>query len=128
MEWTGPDESSAQENFEDKLKDCIDGLTEKRYWIMNSAHILKLIDFYTYSCKWSNHYSSSMILLVCTIVSIYRQLVIWFHDIFLIVLRAGRMHWKEWWKPCPRNIYWISLWTGINNIFSTFHSFTILYH
>lgn len=25
----GPDESSAQENFEDKLKDCIDGLTEK---------------------------------------------------------------------------------------------------
>ncbi|XP_061187861.1 interferon-related developmental regulator 1-like [Saccostrea echinata] len=28
-EGAGPDESSAQENFEDKLKDCIDGLAEK---------------------------------------------------------------------------------------------------
>jgi hypothetical protein len=27
---TGPDETSVQDNFEDKLRDCIEGLSQKR--------------------------------------------------------------------------------------------------
>ena len=34
------DEISAQEDFEDKLKDCIDGLTQKRYPIHHTCTLL----------------------------------------------------------------------------------------
>ena len=63
------DEISGQEDFEDKLKDCIDGLTQKRY--MGLSGVVHIIITDSLSCDLlsipdhSVHYSTSLSLTQC---------------------------------------------------------------